>query len=1442
MSLIGYPMLDRPLAFGSGRVLSPFGGGPFLVEPSRYSVARDASGRVEWRLELVRALSDADSRATFSCTIAAEYPVEAGLARAREVDPAAAVAPLPVTDEWFRILPSPALAGADGLTAPVHLASSGLGTGRLWLNLPVESGLLLESVVTGGGPLEAVAEIGFAGVSPRMPGVVRFDPAALLSALLDRADVTGALPFTSIVSYFQQDLDRLPLAVTGAVTVGTSGFAESLADRVVDRFGRYIPAQDVADAPVVALDRQTAAGTVTWSLSEPVLARRRMLVPIDLLSATRLQIAQHGIDSVIERRDLVTLPPLGQATVTVLATLPSSRAAADTLGVTLEFPPNPPSRPQARTATAIFDGSDVVRLTVQLAPDEPVSYAYTPFAIVTDSGGARQVTGQELAGTGDVLRLSPDDFPVDFALCEGTSRLAALALLTGVCSWEIGTEVHQRVFTLDSGRLVAGIAVPRERDSLRIDVLAVARDGSGQLALGPFESSPVRLDLSTFGTYGPRQAEIRCDFDDAATVRAVTLLPAGDEDTPGNATTIALTPAEPDHTYRWFARSPFAPGYRYRLSDHPGAPWTTVLDGEDLSLRSSQFTGGTAREIAVRSGAGLKESLPGKPRRVTEAGALEDAPAVESGVVPVGVSPDPVPTDDLVYSRVDDPTRKAYVPRYVLDVQSVSGQQRYRIAMTQGETTSTLTVHLVATTPPTPAAQAPGATELPHLLTIALDFLVSSTVGARKTLEFTDVTRSGFSVTAVLTFASLAERDDVYSALVDRSREARLLVRRHVDLLVPNVTSPTSGWDVLVAMPVLPVRPMTEWPPRKLIRVPDEPIVFTKPPTPIDPWRKTAVAARTPLNLVRGTLNSPVVESGPAAGILANRWSNVVLPVPVFFPTVAFADGLPTPQLSFTGRDGDRGLICVTNWAEFSADFFAPSPGLPPCGRNTDAARTWVDVEDADSGARLYGFCALASSQNLSDLWFPMAGGSPASVRVRMTDRSMNVERVSNAVATTVAEPPSPPQRPVRQELVQTVEPTPFAFSADLHRYIFEGVTPRGGDNQLIRHRIARGSRTHTYLQDASRPWVVYVLADEFKIARRPDPPYSPFATVRVRSVPGGQDTQVVFDYVVAPHTDPARLADARTRLLADPRFGADRVEFQPLLTSDVRFAIDRPSVSGAVREERPDAAMVLQGWLKDTLTMPLADFRLLFDAMHTQTASMFLGRVEIDLPSGDTEIIPFTARMDDLEGEMFSSAATAESDGTITVRVTNCIESTVDVQTLDPTIRLVDRDVGATIRGGVPREGLLPGAAVDVVIEPDAPITAGAEPEVFFDLSGVTVVPDPEAIWTSILDRTTVEYYRLVSVRVIPPGVFQEVPGEEGKQVSSVLVEFEGGGTTELTGAIPTATARIDYSIDDVILKRPVSSTYRYTVTVVRADGQLTRDAQPRQGTADVLFISVVP
>ncbi len=123
----------------------------------------------------------------------------------------------------------------------------------------------------------------------------------------------------------------------------------------------------------------------------------------------------------------------------------------------------------------------------------------------------------------------------------------------------------------------------------------------------------------------------------------------------------------------------------------------------------------------------------------------------------------------------------------------------------------------------------------------------------------------------------------------------------------------------------------------------------------------------------------------------------------------AFA--MPTPVLHFDGIENYtigaqhwvRYKLSVVNRAAFPAYLFTPAPYLPPCGANQNSARAWVDVmAGRPPYGRIYGFCALGSSNDLGQLWFAVEQGQnpPSLVFIKITDRRTHEVRASNRVAT----------------------------------------------------------------------------------------------------------------------------------------------------------------------------------------------------------------------------------------------------------------------------------------------------------------------------------------------------------------------------------------------------------------------------------------------------------
>ena len=128
-------------------------------------------------------------------------------------------------------------------------------------------------------------------------------------------------------------------------------------------------------------------------------------------------------------------------------------------------------------------------------------------------------------------------------------------------------------------------------------------------------------------------------------------------------------------------------------------------------------------------------------------------------------------------------------------------------------------------------------------------------------------------------------------------------------------------------------------------------------------------------------------------------------------PSVASAPSLPNPVLYLIGTEsyqaGGKQFIRykydVLNKADYPAEMFAAAPELPPCGKNTKASRTWVDIFD-QRGTRLYGFCALSKPADLGTIWFALEEGviPPSFIYIELTDRQTSTKYKSNLADTTL--------------------------------------------------------------------------------------------------------------------------------------------------------------------------------------------------------------------------------------------------------------------------------------------------------------------------------------------------------------------------------------------------------------------------------------------------------
>jgi hypothetical protein len=132
------------------------------------------------------------------------------------------------------------------------------------------------------------------------------------------------------------------------------------------------------------------------------------------------------------------------------------------------------------------------------------------------------------------------------------------------------------------------------------------------------------------------------------------------------------------------------------------------------------------------------------------------------------------------------------------------------------------------------------------------------------------------------------------------------------------------------------------------------------------------------------------------SGTTSHARPNPVLPNPILYLT-------HTEFFTQSGQNYIRYNYDVLNKDEYPTDLFAPAPALPPCGKNTKASRTWVDIFDS-RGKRLYGFCALGKPADLNGIWFALPDGEvpPSYIYIEMNDRQTNTKYKSNLADTTI--------------------------------------------------------------------------------------------------------------------------------------------------------------------------------------------------------------------------------------------------------------------------------------------------------------------------------------------------------------------------------------------------------------------------------------------------------
>lgn len=575
--------------------------GHYRLLPQGLAIATGENKRPDFLLELVRGQSPLLPPAPYGVIdfrVQPQYRIDDALVMLRKQQPKAMLEETAFVSGFLRLATlSDIVNAAPELFKPVPLVWNGLDGARFVLRLPLNQALLLKNALIAEAlPLTAIAEMFISGVSPRVPITVRFDPAVLMGkvAALENSE---QLPWQDLVQFFRRDVELLPLEIVGdKKNLDADEFAHALADRVAQRYGIFIPAPKNDGQACLRLQtlEKINKGSFEWDLSQPITVTRPLVLTFNPLDVARQLIRDNGQDSVI--RD-TTVPPLriGTIHVTISANLPSERLGVLSLGVTISAPPRPPARPQAIIETVEFVApKDSATALLRLSPAEKPHYTFKTFVVMED--GMKRHEGQELPHSGDYLGLQPAHFPLTFVPVEAASDLLEIANVGVVCTVSKNGSQFKQEFELTSDRSAVVVALLKEETAAALEIEARSKDGRGILQLHSLPAAPLRLALRSFPEYGPHQIEIECVFKNDLKLVAIDLLPEQSIDSPTAITTMHFTPAITKREWNWFAKSPFYPGYKYRLHETPeraATAWSpTQLPFEPLVIDPALLTGG----------------------------------------------------------------------------------------------------------------------------------------------------------------------------------------------------------------------------------------------------------------------------------------------------------------------------------------------------------------------------------------------------------------------------------------------------------------------------------------------------------------------------------------------------------------------------------------------------------------------------------------------------------------------------------------------------------------------------------------------------------------------------------------------------------------------------------------------------------------------------------
>jgi hypothetical protein len=439
----------------------------------------------------------------------------------------------------------------------------------------------MKQALLGGSVLvDAWAEMEVEGVSPRIPATVTLILADLVKAivadpksgLFTRADVVNALSKPGVLQGLPSGAD-VPQA------------ADAVADRLRNMIGSAAPSSQPDFSECWRIDFPAPDTRFQFDLGVEAQSVRTMALRFDPVALARGS-SSANLERLIVERELSDFAT-GYLPLLVTANLLDRRSSVLSCGVDLVAPPKPPDRMGVIRQSVEFQAPrDRADLILRFGANEKPVYQFETFVVTETDAGIHEWRAPRREHSGGELRLSADDFAARFLAVTASPQLLAEGTVEAAVHFH--GETH-RVTLTDSNPADALVCDPAAHDATFECRL---RRGARELVAAVNPAGALYLDLPLFAEHGLHTVQIEMTFDGTSGLVALELTPEDEQERA--AQTVAFTPSKPARSWTWFAKSPFAPGFCYRLYQSGGAPlpWSAPQSAfQPLRLRAADFAG-----------------------------------------------------------------------------------------------------------------------------------------------------------------------------------------------------------------------------------------------------------------------------------------------------------------------------------------------------------------------------------------------------------------------------------------------------------------------------------------------------------------------------------------------------------------------------------------------------------------------------------------------------------------------------------------------------------------------------------------------------------------------------------------------------------------------------------------------------------------------------------